>query len=177
MKKILSSLVWSGLVVASALAIGCSEEKTPTSSAPPPAAAGGASTAPAAATSEAPIVFTSTGPDGQLLPGWAKWQGKKSPVPSDEKTLAEGQKIYVTNCAPCHGEKGIGDGPAGVAFDPKPRNLTVGQYKFGGEEWQLFRTVWEGVPAPSGMAKWDGRMSEKDAWTVVMYIKSMAPKK
>ena len=42
--------------------------------------------------------------------------------------LEHGQKIYKTTCAPCHGESGKGDGPAAVAYDPKPRDHTNRDY-------------------------------------------------
>ena len=42
--------------------------------------------------------------------------------------LDHGQKIYKTTCAPCHGESGKGDGPAAVAYNPKPRDHTNREY-------------------------------------------------
>src|SRR5438270_2586677 len=44
----------------------------------------------------------------------------KNPFAGNAATLAEGKKLYVTNCAPCHGDKGKGDGPAAQALIPKP---------------------------------------------------------
>lgn len=34
-----------------------------------------------------------------------------------------GEAAYKTNCATCHGDKADGNGPAGGAMNPKPRNL------------------------------------------------------
>ncbi len=39
-------------------------------------------------------------------------------------SLAGGKKVYQTFCIACHGEKGKGDGAAGMAMTPKPRNFT-----------------------------------------------------
>jgi mono/diheme cytochrome c family protein len=36
----------------------------------------------------------------------------------------EAQEIFKTRCTMCHGEGGKGDGPAGVALNPKPRDMT-----------------------------------------------------
>ncbi|MCA9465301.1 MAG: c-type cytochrome, partial [Nitrospira sp.] len=45
-----------------------------------------------------------------------------------------GQKIYERSCVTCHGEFGKGDGPAAFynsAYSaPRPRDFTVGNYKF-----------------------------------------------
>jgi mono/diheme cytochrome c family protein len=42
--------------------------------------------------------------------------------------IASGQQkpeeIFKTVCSNCHGPKGKGDGPAGVAFNPRPANFT-----------------------------------------------------
>lgn len=35
-----------------------------------------------------------------------------------------GKTAYQQNCAPCHGSKGRGDGPAAVAFNPRPADYT-----------------------------------------------------
>ncbi|MCZ7582047.1 MAG: c-type cytochrome [Deltaproteobacteria bacterium] len=36
---------------------------------------------------------------------------------------AKGKAVYLQYCAACHGESGKGDGPAGAALNPKPRNF------------------------------------------------------
>jgi mono/diheme cytochrome c family protein len=187
MKRILSYLVWIGLATSSLTVLGCSSEQAPSNNTPPPAATGGqttpgapAATSPAAGSpaagggSAAPVAASSVGPDGQVLPGWGKWQGKTDPVPNNAQTLAAAKELFLKNCATCHGQEGKGDGPAGLALDPKPRDFTSGEFKYGSQDWQVMRTIWEGVPPPSGMAKWDGRMSEKDAWTLVHYVKSLS---
>ena len=43
---------------------------------------------------------------------------------------AKGKILFETNCASCHGTSGKGDGPVGAALDPKPRDFTVGDFKF-----------------------------------------------
>jgi mono/diheme cytochrome c family protein len=35
-----------------------------------------------------------------------------------------GEQIYKNQCVACHGKKGKGDGPAAVALNPRPSNLT-----------------------------------------------------
>jgi len=36
---------------------------------------------------------------------------------------AEGSQIFDHRCAGCHGQDGAGNGPAAVAFNPKPTNF------------------------------------------------------
>lgn len=35
-----------------------------------------------------------------------------------------GRKLFLQYCAPCHGPKGLGNGPAASAFKPPPANYT-----------------------------------------------------
>lgn len=41
--------------------------------------------------------------------------------PADQ---TEADSVFTARCATCHGATGIGDGPAGMALTPKPRNFT-----------------------------------------------------
>lgn len=38
---------------------------------------------------------------------------------------AQGQKGYKVSCAPCHGDKGLGNGPAAAALNPRPASFTL----------------------------------------------------
>lgn len=51
------------------------------------------------------------------FPAWAV-----DPVP--EAAMKEAKEVWQTRCATCHGVSGKGDGPAGVALNPKPRDFT-----------------------------------------------------
>jgi cytochrome c oxidase cbb3-type subunit 2 len=44
--------------------------------------------------------------------------------------LKEGKRVYITNCAVCHGENGSGEGPAAAHLTVKPRDLRAGSFKF-----------------------------------------------
>lgn len=41
----------------------------------------------------------------------------------DPKVVAEANQVWEAKCATCHGPEGRGDGPAGAALDPRPRNF------------------------------------------------------
>ena len=46
------------------------------------------------------------------------------------RDLAAGKAAYEQSCARCHGATGAGDGVDAKRFYPRPRDLTMGVYKF-----------------------------------------------
>ena len=66
--------------------------------------------------------------------------GAKAKRPS----IAEGKKIFQTNCVVCHGEKGKGDGAAAAALNPKPRNYTDTAFMTKEPKSRMFNVISEG---------------------------------
>ena len=52
------------------------------------------------------------------------------PAPALAGDAAAGKVTFETNCASCHGTGGKGDGPVGLVLDPRPRDFTLGEFKF-----------------------------------------------
>jgi mono/diheme cytochrome c family protein len=55
---------------------------------------------------------------------------KKGSAPATSSS--DGQQMFTSYCAPCHGRTGKGDGPAAPALAPKPSDLTQLAKKHGG---------------------------------------------
>lgn len=92
----------------------------------------------------------------------------KNPLAKSDKAVTDGKKIAETNCAPCHGPKGLGDGPAAAALPVKPANWTspAVQAESDGE---LF---WKITNGRGPMPPWK-HLSENDRWALVQYIRSL----
>ena len=86
-----------------------------------------------------------------------------------------GQKLFATNCAMCHGNEGKGDGAAGQALNPKPRNLVEGPWKKGGGYVGLYTVLTEGIPGTS-MAAF-AHLKPVDRWALVQFIDSITKAK
>lgn len=91
---------------------------------------------------------------------------------STPEKITKGEGIFKTNCALCHGEKGAGDGVAGKALKPPPRNYTEGTWKFGNSTIALFNSISKGSPGTS-MAGYESILKEDERWAVVAYVKTL----
>lgn len=89
--------------------------------------------------------------------------------------VKHGKKVYQTNCALCHGNTGLGDGAAGQALNPKPRNLVTGPWKKGGGFIGWHEGVTNGLPGTS-MAAF-GHLKQVDRWAIVQFIDSITEAK
>ncbi len=96
----------------------------------------------------------------------------KAPIDiMDPAVVAEGQAVYSTYCAQCHGVAFDGDGTVGQSFHPLPTDLRspMVQSKLPGE---LFKSVSYGVPGGRQPAL-DTTISIEDRWKVIAFVKSL----
>ncbi|MDP3723868.1 MAG: c-type cytochrome [Candidatus Omnitrophota bacterium] len=94
--------------------------------------------------------------------------------------LREGAAAYAQSCARCHGPQGRGDGIDATRFFPRPRDLTLGVYKFRSTasgtpptDEDLFETITSGLPG-SNMPDWR-HLEERVRWQLVEYLKTLSP--
>lgn len=106
---------------------------------------------------------------GISVEDFQKWQ-KSTP-----ELVAKGKQVYQTNCAVCHGAEGKGDGVAGAALNPKPRNFhaPAKDWKNGTSAKAIYVTLAYGIPA-SPMAAYKA-ISAEDRWAIVHYIHTFTP--
>lgn len=88
------------------------------------------------------------------------------------EALARGKELFKQTCAVCHGVEGKGDGPGGVALDPKPRNFTVSVgWKNGRTIVGIYKTLEEGIK-DTGMASYAG-LPPEDRFALAHYVQSL----
>ena len=105
-----------------------------------------------------------------LAPVPAEYAGKTNPLGADAATA--GAEVFKTNCEACHGPQGHGDGPAGAALDPKPKNLAELQTTAGDD--YLFWRVNTGKEGTS-MVAWKGVLTDEQIWQVISFIRTLKP--
>lgn len=102
--------------------------------------------------------------------------GIKEPWLPNEDMVKHGAALFKTNCAMCHGAEGKGDGIAGKALKPPPRNMVEGKWKQGGGELALFATLQNGIPG-SSMQGYKDALPAKDRWALVQFVHSITQNK
>ena len=118
-------------------------------------------------------------------PAQAAFTPSKPMPEATDALLEQGKTIYFQRCSFCHGLLGDGEGPAAKYLDPRPRDFTLGTFKFrttqSGElptNEDLFRTVSRGLQG-TAMQSFDSDLfknglSEDERWAVIAYIKTFA---
>ena len=99
-------------------------------------------------------------------PGWGRAQN-----------AAEGQKLYMTYCSSCHGDKGRGDGAAGKALPVKPADHTDAKLMNSFSDEFLVTIISKGgaaVGKSSFMPAWGGVLKENQLQDLLAYLKSIA---
>ncbi len=96
-----------------------------------------------------------------------------SPIPANENSIAAGKALYMGKgmCQNCHGSSGKGDGPAGVGFDPGPRDFTDAKWQEIRADGEIFWAISEGTDY--GMIPFGDILSEEEQWQLVNYIREL----
>jgi len=90
-----------------------------------------------------------------------------------EAMINKGKTLFQANCSSCHGSNGMGDGPAGAALNPKPRNFHSNQGWVNGRRVSdIFQTLQKGVPG-SGMPAFE-YLPAADRLDIISYVRTFA---
>lgn len=97
-------------------------------------------------------------------------------VASAQNDAAAGKELFKSNCSPCHGESGKGDGPGGQVLPVKPANLgeriTTNRYS----DQYLVDVISKGgasVGKSNFMPAWSGALTEKQIREIVSFLRTL----
>jgi mono/diheme cytochrome c family protein len=94
---------------------------------------------------------------------------RSNPLPSTPESVMQGKDLFQKHCVLCHGQSGLGDGPAAAGLKTKPSNLAeaAAHHSDGELAWKIETGL---APMPG----WKGILTEEQTWDVVNYIRSLA---
>jgi mono/diheme cytochrome c family protein len=101
------------------------------------------------------------------------YAGKMNDVAADEASIQRGGEIYTTLCASCHGQDGMGSGPAGVDLNPAPSPVARTSQMMG-DAYLLWRISEGGVPFSTQMPVWKNTLGQEQIWDVVNYMRTLS---
>lgn len=100
-----------------------------------------------------------------------EYAGMTNPVPADEASLERGATLYAANCVSCHGDGGMGDGPAGSALDPAPAAVAHSSQMMA-DDYLFWRISEGGTPFNTSMPPWKV-LDEQARWDMVNYMRAL----
>ena len=99
----------------------------------------------------------------------------KNPIATSENSIKAGRAVYSRICRDCHGLQAKGDGikaPPGS----KPANLIDAEWKYGGSDPEIFKTIKGGVKPFDVMEPWGKKISDTDIWNTINFLHDLAAK-
>jgi mono/diheme cytochrome c family protein len=98
---------------------------------------------------------------------------RENPVKADEISIAQGKRLYETQCALCHGADGSGKTDLAATMQLSLRDYRDPNALKDFTDGELFYILKKGKGKMPGQ---EGRMRERQMWHLVNYIRSLAKK-
>ena len=80
-----------------------------------------------------------------------------------------GAPLYAQHCSVCHGDTGLGDGPAGIGLEPAPANLRDAARLDRLSLYDLYNTLGLGIEG-TDMPAFADQLDERQRWDLAAYI-------
>jgi mono/diheme cytochrome c family protein len=112
---------------------------------------------------------------GQSPGGSVDAKKLQNPVPADAKTIAEGERLFRRYCRMCHGADAKGNGPQ-APKGTNPPDLTDSAWETGSADGEIFVVIRDGVGPKFDMKGFNSKLTVKEMWSLVNYVRSVGPK-
>lgn len=121
------------------------------------------------ATSDHPMPLETTLASGALHARIEREMPKTAPIAADESAYMAGAKIYVENCAVCHGYPGQEQSAIAKGMFPKPPHLFRGKGVTDDEPGETYWKVSHGIRL-TGMPSFGDSLNDTERWQVSLLL-------
>jgi copper resistance protein D len=97
---------------------------------------------------------------------------RRSAIPYDVFSIANGERLFRENCSICHGVDATGNGEAAASTPRRPADLTAPHAR-DHTAGDMFWWISQGIPA-SGMPGFSRGLAEDERWDLVNFIHTLA---
>ena len=98
---------------------------------------------------------------------------RQNPIKADQKSVADGKRLYGTECAMCHGDDGSGKTDLAASMQLALKDLREPATTKDSTDGALFYIIYKGK---GKMPPEEGRLKETQVWPMVNYVRSMVKK-
>jgi mono/diheme cytochrome c family protein len=164
---------FAALIFVTMVSVFWAQEKKEPEPTPPPAATSQPAQAPAAQApaAQAPAAQAPAVPHTFVIT--PEEAARKDPLRFSEISVERGKKIYETQCAMCHGDKGDGKGEIVEDMKINPPDFTKPGVLDKRTDGELFTIIQAGDATMPGQGK---RMTDTVKWELVNYLRSLSGK-
>jgi len=93
-----------------------------------------------------------------------------NPVKSNAASIAAGKDLWNTNCASCHGKKGLGDGTKAAQLKTQPADLSTATFQ-SQSDGSVFYKISEGR---GDMPSFKKKLPDaEDIWDLVVFFRTL----
>lgn len=101
------------------------------------------------------------------------YRDMSNPLSATKENIADGRKLYMADCASCHGKKGLGNGPAGGALNPPPSDLAALMAMPMATDSYLYWTIAEGGRVlNTAMPSFKDTLKRNQIWKVILFLRN-----
>ncbi|MBA0922127.1 MAG: CopD family protein [Nitrosospira sp.] len=98
---------------------------------------------------------------------------RKTPVPFDAISIANGSGLFAKNCVTCHGFQGKGNGILAKSFTKPPVDMLTEPHTAKHTAGDFFNWLTYGIPG-TGMPDFANKLEEEERWDVINYLHAMS---
>jgi len=100
------------------------------------------------------------------------WKDPYEPIPAN---IAKGKELFQgkATCFTCHGNEGRGDGPAGAALDPSPRNFHNSKFDQVKTPGEMLWVIKNGSAGTGMISYAPSIVTEDEAALIILFERSL----